>query len=333
MKRNTKRKNEGITLIALVITIVVLLILAGVTISALTGDNSLIEQANKAKTETNMGKYREEIELIAIEEQKEITDFENLINNIKAKIEEKDYVESVTRKEGVFNTVLEVQTDIDKISVVFSNSDIEVAIGEVEIQETADENIFNYRENSEGKIEIIGFNFDNMEIEDCIVNDSIYQENQKGINIKNMPKLIIPNKIEEKDVVSVQFSENIRNGSINYQELEIITGITEIIYPKTVKEISGKRYKILNDVQKITLQEGLETLSSYAFFGMIKLKSITIPSSVKKLKWNIFYGCDENLQINILGKESKDDFEEFDESAFNISFYGTLLTNINYLGK
>ena len=37
----TKRKNKGITLIALVITIIVLLILAGVTIASLSGDNVL----------------------------------------------------------------------------------------------------------------------------------------------------------------------------------------------------------------------------------------------------------------------------------------------------
>lgn len=39
MKINIKNNNKGITLIALVITIIVLLILAGVTIAALTGDN------------------------------------------------------------------------------------------------------------------------------------------------------------------------------------------------------------------------------------------------------------------------------------------------------
>ena len=37
--RETKRKNRGITLIALIVTIIVLLILAGVTIATLTGDN------------------------------------------------------------------------------------------------------------------------------------------------------------------------------------------------------------------------------------------------------------------------------------------------------
>ena len=39
--RNVKEQNEGITLIALVITIIVLLILAGVAIATLTGDNRI----------------------------------------------------------------------------------------------------------------------------------------------------------------------------------------------------------------------------------------------------------------------------------------------------
>jgi type II secretory pathway pseudopilin PulG len=43
-----KRKN-GITLIALVITIIVLLILAGVTILALFGDNGIINKARRCK--------------------------------------------------------------------------------------------------------------------------------------------------------------------------------------------------------------------------------------------------------------------------------------------
>ena len=37
--RESKTKNKGITLIALIVTIIVLLILAGVTITTLTGDN------------------------------------------------------------------------------------------------------------------------------------------------------------------------------------------------------------------------------------------------------------------------------------------------------
>ena len=48
---NLKRKyeNKGITLIALVITIIVLLILAGISISMLAGQNSILSRAGEAK--------------------------------------------------------------------------------------------------------------------------------------------------------------------------------------------------------------------------------------------------------------------------------------------
>lgn len=46
--RNDMKRMKGITLIALVITIIVLLILAGVAISTLTGDGSIIKNANEA---------------------------------------------------------------------------------------------------------------------------------------------------------------------------------------------------------------------------------------------------------------------------------------------
>ncbi len=50
--KNRKTNNKGITLIALVITIIVLLILAGVAIATLTGDNGVLTKAAKAKQET-----------------------------------------------------------------------------------------------------------------------------------------------------------------------------------------------------------------------------------------------------------------------------------------
>lgn len=51
MKTNLKQRN-GITLIALVITIIVLLILAGVTIATLTGENGILTRASEASIET-----------------------------------------------------------------------------------------------------------------------------------------------------------------------------------------------------------------------------------------------------------------------------------------
>ena len=55
-----ERKHEqGITLIALVVTIVVLLILAGISIAMLTGENGVISQAKSAKEATEQAKVEE----------------------------------------------------------------------------------------------------------------------------------------------------------------------------------------------------------------------------------------------------------------------------------
>ena len=62
-KKQKLKESKGITLIALVITIIVLLILAGVTIATLTGDNGILKQADKAKTETTMEEEKEAIGL------------------------------------------------------------------------------------------------------------------------------------------------------------------------------------------------------------------------------------------------------------------------------
>lgn len=57
--KGTIKKDKGITLIALVITIIVLLILAGVSISMLTGENGIINKATGAKENTEIGKEEE----------------------------------------------------------------------------------------------------------------------------------------------------------------------------------------------------------------------------------------------------------------------------------
>ena len=63
MKLIEKNNKKGITLIALVITIIVLLILAGVSISMLTGDNSLLGNAQKTGPANNIGAAKDEVGL------------------------------------------------------------------------------------------------------------------------------------------------------------------------------------------------------------------------------------------------------------------------------
>ena len=63
MLRETLKRNKGITLIALVVTIIVLLILAGISISMLTGQNGILTNASKAKNETGEAQIEEKVKL------------------------------------------------------------------------------------------------------------------------------------------------------------------------------------------------------------------------------------------------------------------------------
>ena len=64
-EKDIVKKQTGITLIALVITIIVLLILAGVSIATLTGNNGILTQANTAKENNKVATAKEKVQLEA----------------------------------------------------------------------------------------------------------------------------------------------------------------------------------------------------------------------------------------------------------------------------
>ncbi len=65
---NAKKNGiKGITLTSLIITVIVLLILSGVAIAALSGENGIITKAKEAKEKNNERQAKEELELAIIE--------------------------------------------------------------------------------------------------------------------------------------------------------------------------------------------------------------------------------------------------------------------------
>ena len=106
MMRKNLKNQKGITLIALVVTIIILLILAGISIATLTGENGLLNKANVAKEESKKAEYKEELELIGQELQieqktKNITDKEYM-NKYDKKIRNNERfkdAQQITRKD------------------------------------------------------------------------------------------------------------------------------------------------------------------------------------------------------------------------------------------
>ncbi len=103
-EKDMAKRQTGITLIALVITIIVLLILAGVSIATLTGDNGILKQANQAKENTNSKAAWEKVQVEALGSiSKDTGKFDkdifknNLNTNLKIK---KDDIEEITDENG-----------------------------------------------------------------------------------------------------------------------------------------------------------------------------------------------------------------------------------------
>ena len=108
-KLNSKNKN-GITLIALVLTIIVLLILAGISIMMLAGDNSILRKAGEAKEITGNAAIEEAIKMAynnAIMN-KYTSGSADLTNDMKEELE-KTYGEgnvSVVEKNGKYDVTI-----------------------------------------------------------------------------------------------------------------------------------------------------------------------------------------------------------------------------------
>ena len=129
--RKTKENIQGITLIALVVTIVILLILAGVSISMLTGENGIITQAQNSKEQTDIADEKERVELAATAAKGktnwgEITE-DNLAKELTTNIGERDVDYTLTKEDVNF---VVTYTDSKRSYLVDPNG----KVGQTEIQ-------------------------------------------------------------------------------------------------------------------------------------------------------------------------------------------------------
>ena len=140
MKNKLKEQlkiNKGITLIALVITIIVLLILAGVTIATLTGDNGILTKAQNSKEKNAQKTVEEQINLAVqasrINEglviNKEILEQELTNNGIEITKSENDELPWTVKKDGYVYTISENGEVKEKEGIAITTGDIEILKG------------------------------------------------------------------------------------------------------------------------------------------------------------------------------------------------------------
>ncbi len=90
MDRHKIKQTSGITLIALVVTVIILLILAGISIDMLNGDNGIIKNASKAKNNVENSEEKEIIDIAVIQASQKNKYGEIEENNLKDALKKED---------------------------------------------------------------------------------------------------------------------------------------------------------------------------------------------------------------------------------------------------
>ena len=330
------KKQEGITLIALVITIIVLLILAAVTINALSGDNGILKRASEAKKGTNQSNV-EEVTKLSINGliTDKLGDTSTITPEVLADRINKDYNRTdVTAEDSEFPTNmifgkegLKVPVDI-KLSVGSAEKNVEgIYSADIDESKIAPQDLFNYEPISTGSNNKIASTGDmsslplkearitgikpqycngggyNKATDQKDFNDTNYKINYEGIT----DTLIVPYRVEIDGEMYKVTEVNLTVTGKGYNESGTVSfpNIENIIYPDTVKKIIGVpnwdngKYTEKSVLKTCILPSKITEIPEQLFKNSEELTEISIPKGITKIGEYAFLRCKALRNVNI----------------------------------
>lgn len=122
-------------------------------------------------------------------------------------------------------------------------------------------------------------------------------------------------------------------GKTEFDLSDFYLPLTKLYIPSTIKIVSNtsKMPDFNYSVETVYIEDGVEELiNSFKYF--MRLKYITIPASIKKIKGNIFYGCENLEKINFNGR--RDQWEKLIEGIkfTNVNPYASVYVSDGYNG-
>ena len=289
--KKLKNKN-GVTLIALAVTIIVMLILAGVTISTLTGNSGITTKASKAKTKSYLANIKEEYELYLSEKR---MDDEYYLDTLYAN-------DKTIRYEGN-----EVGTGIAEICSSIKKGDekkFEIIKGKI-YYVSQDKNVIPIA------VEL-GFSINPYEITDSGVlksssmnlylvdNDghldlSEYEGKIKTIEAGAFSKVEIESGINPlQSIVLPKGITTIGDDAFSYN-----TSLTSIKIPNTVTSIGKRAFQGCTNLTSIEIPDTVTYIGDYCFSGCNRLQKIKLSKKIQTINQRLLQGCSSLTEIEI----------------------------------
>ena len=325
-----KTKSEkAITLVALVVTIIVLLVLAGVAISLSIGNNGIISRGELSVEGNKLASYKEKLEMYKAEKIIENETF--LAETLSAG---KNTLEYNTKKE-IGGTILNIIPELDERYI----DKLEIIKGELFFTSTDKKEVqaakiagieFNPYKIEDGVLESADTNLELMSPDGTLTIPSNVTKIGSGAfsGLEGLKRVIIPGTV--KEIASEAFSYNstleeviIMDGveKIGERAFAASNKISTIILPESITEIGTEAFRDTNIVEitipskvkelkngtfancvkltKVKLKEGLETIGANTFGNCTNLENIVIPNTIVTLKEGLFGGCNKLTNITI----------------------------------
>ena len=269
MIESGRENSKGITLIALVITIVVLLILAGVSIAMLTGDNGVITNAQKSKLATTFSAYKEEVDLYKTNKYAENRNFSE--NTLEAGKTNLSYNTKNQDEEGNIKTIITTITDanMEKFEIIKGKLLIKTKdVKEIKVAQSLGIEVNPYDITEEGELQ---------------------SSNGNLLLVDETGTLKIPESVTK----------------IGEGAFANVEGLKKIIIPGSVKEIGTNAFANNLTLEMVIIEDGVERISEMAFKECKNLKDVKLPDSINYIGPLAFYYCSNLGTINIPNKVEK----------------------------
>jgi surface antigen bspA-like len=292
MKLNRQTKENGITLVALVVTIVVLIILAGVSINLVIGSNGIMSKAKQSKIRTSLASYKEQLGIFIADKKIENTEFyEESLTAGKTSVA---YNTKTNNDEKTIKDIIKNITDEDL-------EKIEIIKGKL-IVNTKDKNVIEAAKNV--GVEPNPYNIENGELKSDSGNLLLVDENGT---------LRLPDSVTK--ISSGAFSN--------------VEGLRTIIIPGTVKEIGINAFANNQTLENVIMEDGVETIGGWAFQECKNLAEVELPDTITTIAAGAFYTCQKLEYIEIpVNIETIESYAFCTTGLTNIKFRGNNIKTI-----
>ena len=279
-------QEKGITLVALVISIIVLIILSVVTFNLTVGKNGIITRSFEARYMMQLSSYQEELGVFKAVKLMDNDDFEE--SSITSGENSLIYN---TQPEGEGGNVYDVITSLKDSNFA---GKIEIIKGEIVLNSTDETEIsaaqavgieVNPYIIIDGELTSSGANLALMDKNGALIIPEGVTKIGNGAfaNLSGLKTIIIPGTVEE--IGANAFTNN--------------ADLTRVVLSEGIKTIGAEAFKECDNLTTIELPESLTSIGGSAFQACAKLDNVTIPSQITVIRSYTFYGCNNLTNISL----------------------------------